>query len=163
MPIHVLRHIQEIPAPVGDCWVFFSDPRNLSRITPPSLDFRVLSELPSSVHAGLMIEYRVRPLLGIPVTWLTEITHVEHGRMFVDEQRVGPYRIWHHQHHFREIESGRTEVRDVIHYVLPWSPFSEIVHPWLVEPQLRTIFEYRERAITEIFTLPQAATDPSSA
>ena len=100
MAIHVLRKTQMVAASVAECWAFFSDPRNLPRITPPALDFRVLTELPPSVHPGLMIEYRVRPLLGISMSWLTEITHVEPGVRFVDEQRIGPYRIWHHEHHF---------------------------------------------------------------
>lgn len=83
--------------------------------------------------------------------WLTEITHVDRPRGFVDEQRVGPYRIWHHEHHFRALADGRTEMRDIVHYVLPFSPFSEIVHPWLVAPQLQRIFDFREKAVREIF------------
>ena len=101
MGIHVLTRSQIVPASVEECWAFFSDPRNLSKITPPALDFRVLSDLPAKVYPGMMIQYRVRPLLGIPLTWLTEITHVEEPGHFVDEQRVGPYTLWHHEHWFR--------------------------------------------------------------
>lgn len=151
MGIHVLTHTQIVPASLEKCWAFFSDPRNLSKITPPSLDFRVLSELPAKMYPGMMIQYRVRPLLGIPLTWLTEITHVEDLSHFVDEQRVGPYTLWHHEHWFRAIDRGRTEVRDCVHYIVPFGILGEIVRPFLVEPELEKIFRFREEAVTRIF------------
>lgn len=151
MAIHVLRASQIIPASLDACWAFFSDPRNLARITPPSLDFQVLSELPPAIHPGIMIEYRVRPLFGVPMTWLTEITHVASPGYFVDEQRAGPYAVWHHEHHFHALDAGRTEVRDVVHYVPPFGPFGELAHPWLIAPQLAKIFAFREQAVTGIF------------
>lgn len=137
--------------PAGPVLEFFSNPANLAQLTPPSLDFTVLTEAPEKMYSGLMIEYRVRPIWGIQMAWLTEITHVDEGRRFVDEQRIGPYRVWHHEHHFRSIEDSVTEMRDVVHYVLPLSPFSELIHSWLVEPQLQKIFEYRERKTRELF------------
>lgn len=152
MAIHRLEERQIIKATPEECWAFFSDPRNLSEITPRSLDFRVVSkDLPREIYRGLMIEYRVRPLAGIPLTWLTEITRVDRGKCFVDEQRVGPYRIWHHEHHFRELEGGRMEVHDLLHYVLPfhWADF--IFHSWLVRPQLEKIFSHREKAVARKF------------
>jgi ligand-binding SRPBCC domain-containing protein len=151
MAIHVLERRQIIRATIAECWDFFSNPRNLAEITPKTLDFVVLSELPRKMHPGLVIEYRVRPLLGIPMTWLTEITHVEEPRYFVDEQRVGPYKIWHHEHFFEALPDGRIELRDLVHYVLPFSPFSEVIHPILVKPQLDQIFAYREKAVRERF------------
>lgn len=154
MAIHVLQRSQVIHASLEDCWAFFSDPRNLATITPRSLDFVVVSKLPSRVHPGLMIEYRVRPLFGIPVTWLTEITHVEEPYYFVDEQRVGPYRLWHHEHSFTPLSGGRVEVRDQVHYMLPFTPFSEILHPFFVEPQLNKIFAFREQVLRERFKEP---------
>ena len=93
MAIHTLEQTQTVPGTLQDCWSFFSDPRNLTRITPPELGFEVLSDLPPRMHPGLMIQYRVRPLFGVPLTWLTEITQVDEPHSFVDEQRVGPYRI----------------------------------------------------------------------
>lgn len=151
MAIHRINRTQIIPAPLAQCWSFFSNPGNLAQLTPPSLDFIVLTEAPEKMVPGLMIEYRVRPIWGIQMAWLTEITHVDEGRRFVDEQRIGPYRMWHHEHHFRELNENATEMRDVVHYVLPFSPFSELVHPWLVEPELQRIFEYRERKTRELF------------
>jgi len=151
MAIHVFRRSQIVAAPLADCWAFFSDARNLAQITPPQLDFRVLSDLPPAVYPGMMIEYRVRPLLGIPVTWLTEITHVEAPRRFVDEQRVGPYAVWHHEHFFTALDGGRTELRDVVHYVLPFGWLGDLCHPLLVAPQLEKIFAFREKAVAERF------------
>lgn len=152
MAIHVLERSQVIYATMEECWAFFSDPRNLEEITPPTLDFVVLSQLPERVHPGMMIEYRVRPLFGVAVTWLTEITHVQEPYYFVDEQRVGPYRLWHHEHSFRSLGDGRIEVRDRVHYVLPFSPLSDVLHPVLVRPQLEKIFAFREQVLRERFS-----------
>jgi ligand-binding SRPBCC domain-containing protein len=151
MPIHVLRDTQVVPASPAQCWDFFSDPRNLPKITPPELGFQVLSELPERIYPGMMIEYRVRPLLRVPLTWLTEITHVDTPRSFVDEQRVGPYAIWHHEHSFKALDGGRTEICDLVHYVLPFGWAAEWAHPLLVQPQLNRIFDFRREAVAEIF------------
>jgi ligand-binding SRPBCC domain-containing protein len=151
MPIHTLHTKQIIHATAAEAWDFFSDPRNLAKITPPDMGFIVKSELPPRIHAGMMIEYRVSPLLGIPMTWLTEITQVRDGLYFVDEQRVGPYEIWHHEHHFHDLGDGRIEMEDKVTYTLPFSPFSEVVHPFLVKPQLDKIFAFREKKVTELF------------
>jgi ligand-binding SRPBCC domain-containing protein len=136
---------------VAECWAFFSNPQNLAKITPPALDFRILSDLPAEIHPGLMIEYRVCPLLGIPMTWLTEIAQVNAPRTFVDEQRVGPYALWHHAHFFTAIGEGRTEVRDLVHYVLPFGWLGNLAHPFLVAPTLEKIFAYREKAVAAHF------------
>ncbi|MBL9174139.1 MAG: SRPBCC family protein [Verrucomicrobiales bacterium] len=154
MPVHVLQRRQLVSATLAQAWDFFSDPRNLQRITPASLDFRILSDLPDRMYAGMMIRYRVRPLLGIPVTWVTEITHVEEGRRFVDEQRVGPYRMWHHEHEFRDAGGGRVEILDRVTYQLPFSWFSEPVHRVLVQPRLDDIFDFRTRAVENVFPEP---------
>jgi ligand-binding SRPBCC domain-containing protein len=151
MAIHVLQRRQVLPIAVDECWAFFSDPRNLPKITPASLDFTVLGTLPERMHSGLMIQYRVRPLLRIPVRWLTEITHVEPGRYFVDEQRVGPYQVWHHEHWFEGISPGRTEVRDLVHYVLPFGILGDLVHQLFVRAELKRIFDYREGVVSELF------------
>ena len=149
--IHVLHSTQIIRSSIERAWDFFSDPRNLSKITPPELGFTIIGTLSERVHPGMMIEYQVRPLLGIPVRWLTEITHVEPGKFFVDEQRIGPYRIWNHEHHFRQLDAGRIEMTDRVTYVLPLGPIGELMHPLLVKPQLAKIFAFREKAVTEHF------------
>lgn len=151
MPVHTLETVQTIAATLDASWDFFSDPCNLWRITPPALDFTIPGDLPGRMYPGMMIRYRVRPLLGIAVTWVTEITHVEPGRFFVDEQRVGPYRMWHHEHHFRELPGDRVEITDRITYQLPFGWLSEPVHALIVRPQLARIFAYREKAVAQIF------------
>ncbi len=151
MAIHTLEHTQTLPATLDACWRFFSDPRNLSRITPPELGFEVLSRLPPQMYPGMVIEYRVRPLFGIPLTWLTEITQVDEPHSFVDEQRIGPYRIWHHEHRFTDAGDGTVVMHDKVTYALPFGPFGELAHPLLVAPQLRRIFDFRTAAAEDIF------------
>ncbi len=151
MGLHLLRCVQVVPATIDQCWAFFSDPRNLAKITPAALDFQILSDLPPSIRPGLMIQYRVRPLFGIPMTWVSEITHVDGPRFFIDEQRIGPYALWHHEHSFRELEGGRTEITDVVQYAPPFGILGELVHPFLIAPELARIFAFRERAVRERF------------
>ena len=151
MPIHVLRTTQVIEAPLDECWAFFSDPRNLAKITPLALGFQIVSDLPPAIRPGLIIQYRVRPLFGIPMTWVSEITHVEGARFFIDEQRIGPYSLWHHEHSFREVEDGRTEITDVVQYAPPFGILGEIVHPFLIAPELAKIFAFREKAVRKLF------------
>ncbi len=151
MAIHLLERTQVIRCDLEKCWKFFSSPRNLSVITPPDLDFVIASNLTEEIYAGLFIKYRVRPLANIPVMWVTEITQVRAPHYFCDEQRVGPYKIWHHEHFFAPLADGKVEVRDRVHYGLPYSPFSEIVHPWLVAPRLKEIFAFREKKLMELF------------
>ncbi|MGI8889566.1 MAG: SRPBCC family protein [Chthoniobacterales bacterium] len=143
MPIYQLERRQVVPMSRQDCWRFFSDPGNLRKITPPAMNFTVKSALPSEVYPGLMIEYTVAPLLGIPLTWLTEIVRVEAPRHFVDEQRVGPYRIWHHEHFFRDAPDGSTEVHDLVTYVPPFGPLGALLNRFIIRPQLDRIFDYR--------------------
>jgi ligand-binding SRPBCC domain-containing protein len=152
MAVHTLHTKQIIRATRQEAWDFFSDPRNLLKITPPELRFEVLTpDLPQKVREGMMIAYRVRPLLGVPMTWLTEITLVEEGVRFIDEQRVGPYAVWHHEHEFHELGDGRIEMEDRVTYVLPFGPLGDLVHVPLVKPQLERIFAYREKVVREVF------------
>lgn len=150
MPIYTLRRTQVVALPLDGCWSFFSNPANLSRITPPQLGFRVRSELPGKIYPGLMIRYTVSPLLGIPMTWLTEITQVQKPHFFVDEQRVGPYRLWHHEHSFRAVGDTETEVSDLVHYVPPLGPFGAVVNALVIRRQLEAIFDFRAAQFAEI-------------
>ena len=144
MPIYQLERRQTVALSLDDCWRFFSDPRNLRKITPPAMNFTIKSALPAQVYPGLMIEYTVAPLLGIPLTWLTEIVQVAAPHRFVDEQRVGPYHIWHHEHFFRASSAGGTEVHDLITYVPPLGPLGAVLNALLIRPQLERIFDYRK-------------------
>ncbi len=153
MGVHAIRETQVLPIPLREAWDFFSRPENLKTITPPHLGFEVLNSPPAAMYAGLMIQYRVRPLFGIPLTWVTEITHVEQEKMFVDEQRIGPYRMWHHEHHFAG--SGReTTMTDIVTYVLPFGPLGDFAHALFVKRQLRDIFAFRRAKTEELFGKP---------
>ncbi|CAI8272353.1 MAG: Uncharacterised protein [Owenweeksia sp. TMED14] len=142
---------QTLPISLKEAWEFFSSPSNLSKITPDSLGFEVTGDTPQQMYPGLFIHYRVSPILGIPMSWTTEITQVEHEKYFVDEQRVGPYAIWHHEHFFEEIENG-VLMKDHIHYKLPFGFLGRIVHPLIVKPKLNEIFNYRFDIAEKLFS-----------
>jgi ligand-binding SRPBCC domain-containing protein len=151
MKLHRLRFVQDLPIQIKEAWSFFSDPRNLSLITPPWLNLRITSEVPEQIYAGLIITYRVKPLLGIPVNWVIEITHVSEPYYFVDEQRFGPYRFWHHQHIFRELKSG-VEMQDIIHYGLPLGPLGNIINAFIVKKRLCEMFAFRRLALERLLS-----------
>ena len=147
MGLHRFETRQVAPIGLDEAWEFFSDPRNLAVITPPEMAFEVASPLPERMHPGLIVVHRVRPLFGLPVTWVTEITQLVEGELFVDEQRFGPYRFWHHQHHFRPVEGG-VEIGDIVHYSVPLGPLGDVLNRLLIADRVRAIFEYR-RAVLE--------------
>lgn len=152
MAVHTLKRVQQLPIPLEKAWDFFSSPLNLKEITPPHMDFRVSFDpaFLQKIYAGQIITYTVKPLLGIPLFWMTEITHVEPGQFFVDEQRVGPYSIWHHQHHFQAIPGG-VEMTDLVHYKIPLGWLGDIANWLFVRRQLNGIFNYRRNKLEEIF------------
>ena len=132
-------------------WDFFSSPANLQQITPSSLGFSIISKFHGdNMYAGQVIEYKVRPVMGIPLYWMTEITHVSEGKYFVDEQRFGPYSLWHHQHHFRVVEGG-VEMTDIVHYKLPFWFLGDIANSLLVKRQLKGIFDFRLKKVESLF------------
>jgi ligand-binding SRPBCC domain-containing protein len=150
MKLYRLHRTQKLPLSVNEAWDFFSNPRNLALITPPSLGFKVTSDVPPKMYQGMILTYTVTPLLNYPVRWVTEITHMDEGRMFVDEQRFGPYKFWHHQHIFEETQGG-VEITDLIHYALPFGPIGRIAHSLIVKRQLDEIFEFRREYLKEKF------------
>jgi len=132
-------------------WDFFSSPANLQAITPPDFRFNIISLYHGNkMYPGQIIEYKVYPLLGIPVYWMTEITHVEEGRFFIDEQRFGPYSLWHHQHHFKIVD-GHVEMTDIIHYKIPGWWAGELMHTLVIKKKLANIFAFRFRRVEELF------------
>lgn len=150
MKLYRLYYRQSLPVDLQTCWEFFSNPANLRDITPASLDFRITSERPELMYAGMIISYRIRPVWGLDATWITEITHVREPFFFVDEQRFGPYRFWHHQHHFRPIEGG-VEMVDEVHYALPLGILGQLMNHLMVEGKLKDIFTYRRRVLEQRF------------
>lgn len=150
MKPYCLERRQTLPINLEEAWAFFSDPVNLVKITPPYMDFRITSPLRNDMYAGQIITYTVRPLFNRKMNWTTEITHVDRPYFFVDEQRFGPYRFWHHQHRFSAVEGG-VEVHDLVHYLLFHDQFTGLINRLIVAPRLRRIFDYRSRKLQEIF------------
>ena len=136
---------------MDEAWEFFSSPKNLQKITPKKLGFKIISQHHGDkMYPGQIIEYKVSPILNIPLYWMTEITHVEEKKYFVDEQRFGPYRLWHHQHHFKEVEGG-IEMTDIVHYKLPLGILGDIANTLFVRKQLKGIFDYRYEIVEQLW------------
>ena len=149
MKVYHLRTEQFVPAQLDEVFAFFAQPENLSRLTPGSLGFEVLTPTPIKMRAGALIDYAVRPL-GFRQFWTTLISEFEPGRMFADVQLRGPYRFWHHTHEFETVPGG-TRITDTVRYVLPFGWLGRLAHGLFVRRQLDGIFAYRRRVIEEIF------------
>lgn len=147
--MYTLKRTQQLPIDVQIAWQFFSDPRNLPVITPPDLGFEITSGLPEQMYAGMLVSYKVAAAPGIKVRWITEITHVRENEFFVDEQRFGPYRFWHHQHHFKAVAGG-VEMTDLVSYLLPFQPFGQLAAPF-VRRRLEHIFDFRQQTLETMF------------
>jgi ligand-binding SRPBCC domain-containing protein len=151
MALHTLVRHQKLPVNIEKAWDFISTPGNLSRITPDYMGFIVTSELSDGkMYPGMIISYIVKPFMGIPLRWITEITHVHEPFYFVDEQRFGPYTFWHHKHFLKEITGG-VEMTDIIHYKVPLWFIGDLINSFLVRKQLSKIFEFRFKKAEEIF------------
>lgn len=150
MTLHTLEQEQTLPITLAEAWDFFSSPANLDEITPDDLGFKITSPLAGKMFDGQIITYRVRLAPLIHVTWVTEIKCVEDGRAFVDEQRFGPYKFWHHRHEFVEVTGG-VLMRDKVHYALPFGPFGAIAHALFVRRKLEWIFNFRRELLTRRF------------
>lgn len=151
MKVNQLIYVQTIPVSLAEAWDFFSSPLNLAKITPKEMAFNIISdkEMIKKMYAGMIITYKVT-VAGVQLDWMTEITQVRDQKYFIDEQRFGPYKFWHHQHHFKEVNGG-VEMTDIVTYGLSFGPFGNIANKIFVGPKLQQIFEYRRRAITERF------------
>lgn len=148
---YALKFVQQIPCSPDVAWAFFSDPANLVKITPGAFSFRVISKHHGGMmYPGQIIEYKVKPLLGIPLYWMTEITHVQDKAFFVDEQRYGPYSFWHHQHLFKAINGG-VEMTDIVHYRIPFWFAGDLANALFVHRKLKHVFEFRRQQVESFF------------
>jgi len=151
MPFYQFTQTQKIPSSIDIVWDFISNPNNLKEITPPFLDFKVIDPPDDpSVYAGMIITYIVKPVWGIPVKWMTEITHVKEKEYFVDEQRVGPYKLWHHQHRIEPIRNG-VLMTDIVTYIPPFYFLGGIANSLIISKKLREIFQFRITSIENKF------------
>lgn len=149
--VYVLKRVQQLAVPLEAAWDFFSHPKNLVALTPPALNLKFTNELfGEAMYPGQIITYNVKPLFGIPLFWMTEIMHVNKPHFFVDEQRRGPYALWHHEHHFKAV-SGGVEMTDLVHYALPFGIAGRLAHALFVKKQLDQIFAYRFQKAEALF------------
>ena len=150
MAIKTLKTTQFLPLSIEEAWAFFSSPANLNNITPSDMSFDITSEVPEKMYEGLIITYKVSPFLNLPLDWVTEITHISEPHYFVDEQRKGPYRIWLHEHHFRQVEGG-VEMTDILYYDVGKWVFGWLASWLFVDRKVRQIFSFREKKLEELF------------
>ena len=152
MKSYHLKFHQNLPLSLNEAWDFFSSPLNLAKITPSDMAFKVTSDLnlEEKMYPGMIITYKVSPITGINLNWMTEITQVVPEKYFIDEQRFGPFKFWHHQHHFKAISNG-VEMTDVLTYGLPLGFIGDLAHDLFVGNRLKEIFTYREKKTIELF------------
>ncbi len=140
-----------LPLDIDKAWDFFSSPRNLAKITPEHMGFIITSKFnDEKMYPGMLITYIVSPLLGIQMDWCTEITHVIDKKYFVDEQRFGPYAMWHHQHHFKVVEGG-IEMTDIVNYAVPMGILGRMMNSIMISNEIEKIFSYREKKVAQLF------------
>ncbi|NMN39863.1 SRPBCC family protein [Pedobacter sp. SG918] len=152
MKTYRLEFTQKLPADLDTAWDFFSSPLNLAEITPNNMTFEVTSPnmANTKMYPGLIITYKVSPLFGIKLNWVTEITHVKDREYFIDEQRFGPFAFWHHQHHFEKVHDG-VLMHDILHYGIGWGPIGTIANTLIVNHKINEIFKFRSQKVEELF------------
>jgi ligand-binding SRPBCC domain-containing protein len=153
MKIYTVIRKQFLPINLEQAWSFFTSPKNLARITPPTIAFKILyiSGSENETYAGQIIRYKISIIPGIRVNWMTEITHLNRPHNFIDEQRFGPYALWHHQHNFREVDGG-IEMTDELNYAIPFGIIGRLVHWIFVRKRVSDIFDHRASVLDKLFT-----------
>lgn len=150
MKIYTLHKTQKLPITLEIAWEFLCNPANLSKLTPPEMNMKIISGADRPMYAGQVLQYNVTPLAGLKTKWVSEITQFEDRKYFVDVQLYGPYAFWHHKHFVNEIDGG-VEMEDIIDYKVPLGILGQFVHPFLVKPKLDEIFNYRTQKLEELF------------
>jgi ligand-binding SRPBCC domain-containing protein len=151
MKIFTLCREQELPIAIEEAWAFFSSPKNLDKITPPDMGFVIKSQLnEGGIFRGMKIQYIVKPLLGIPLKWITEISEVDAPFLFTDKQLKGPYALWEHTHYFTTVPGG-VKMRDEVKYGLPLGWLGLLAHTLVVRKKLDDIFNYRRKVLEQFF------------
>lgn len=152
MKTYRIEFTQKIPVDLDTAWDFFSSPLNLSEITPKDMTFDVTSPNMEGIkmYPGMIITYKVSPLFGIKLNWVTEITHVKEKEYFIDEQRFGPFAFWHHNHHFETVNGG-VLMHDILHYSIGFGPIGSIANSIMVSKKINEIFNFRYKKVEELF------------
>lgn len=149
--IYMLYREQVVNSGIDKVWDYFSTPKNLNSMTPRSLQFRIISELPEKMYLGQIIQYKVKAVPLIWSNWLTEIKYVEEGRKFVDEQRIGPYKLWFHEHIFIPLENNKVKIIDRVHYDIGFGILGSLLNTLWIKHRLNDIFKFRFNKVSEIF------------
>ena len=150
--IYTLEASQELNMPLEKAWNYFSSPANLSNITPPKMGFNITSKVENKAYQGQIITYKVSPFPLVKMNWVTEITAVKEKEFFIDEQRFGPYSMWHHEHYFEELPNGNTLIKDKVSYKIPLGILGHIAQVLFIKKQLNAIFSYRFKRLNDLFT-----------
>lgn len=157
MKVYTKEWQTELPMSLKQAWDYFSRPENLEKITPPEMKFNILSNISDKeMYEGMLINYTVSPIANIPLRWTTEITHIKDLEYFVDEQRFGPYAMWHHEHHFKETSDGVC-MTDILHYAIPFGIIGRFANLIFVDRKISSIFDYREKTLNSIFNIQNKA------
>lgn len=152
MKIYTIERTQLLPIDIQEAWSFFSSPKNLNVITPSKMNFKILSISDGSkMYAGQIIKYKINIFPLFPTTWVTEITHVKEPYYFVDEQLTGPYTLWHHQHHFKEVKDG-VEITDIVNYAIPLGIIGQFANAFFVGEEVKSIFDFRSKKLESLFS-----------
>lgn len=144
------KYSQILPISIEACWEFFSSPSNLKMIIPKHLQFELTTQQPNHIYEGQIITYTLKPLWNLRIEWVTEITHVQKYLYFIDEQRLGPYKFWHHEHWFQPVAQG-VEITDMIYYQMPFGVLGNILHELKVKKDLDDIFAFRTTTLEKMF------------
>lgn len=150
MKIYTLGQKQFLAISLEAAWEFFANPQNLTKLTPDWMQLTIKGSLPQQMYEGMIMTQEVKPLFGIPLTWVTEITHIKEKAYFIDEQRIGPYKFWHHEHRLKE-RAGGVELIDTLHYTMPFGMMGRIVHELSVKQKITEVFRYRYEALEKLF------------
>ena len=150
MKIFKLKYSQKLPINLNEAWDFLSSPNNLELITPKSMDFNITDWDNKKAYPGQIIQYTVKPILGLKINWVTEITQVKYKEFFIDEQRFGPYTFWHHKHFIKEIDGG-VLMEDIIHYKPPFGLLGVLLNFLFINSKLKSIFKYRQLELIKTF------------
>ncbi|MEM6966448.1 MAG: SRPBCC family protein [Bacteroidota bacterium] len=155
MKVYTKKWTQFVPRPMDEVWAFFSRPENLNEVTPQEMNFEILSDIAGKpMYEGMIINYKVSPVFGIRMRWTTEIQVIKEQEYFVDEQRFGPYAMWHHEHHFREADGG-VYMTDLLNYAIPFGPIGWLANALFVDAKIEEIFRFRVQAVERLFGKPK--------
>ncbi|MEO8238375.1 MAG: SRPBCC family protein [Flavobacterium sp.] len=151
MKLYKIEAIQHLNATIEECWNFFSSPKNLQTITPDNMSFEIQDFDGKRMYPGQIITYTLKPLFGIKINWVTIITVAKENQYFVDEQRFGPYALWHHKHFFEPTENGGTKMTDIVHYAVPFGYLGRMINKLVVNKKINELFDFRRTKIEELF------------